>query len=82
MGRGKVVAGMRGTGVLASRSRDDDDGSDCSNRDGFLETLRVGDLLVNFEPEDVEEEDFYYSMKRLARTPRSLLFILRNLCKV
>ena len=61
VGRGSAVPGLRGPGLFPPWPRDDDDGSDCSNRDGFLETLRVGDLLVK-------------KMKTKRRTRRSRRF--------
>ena len=68
MGRGSAVPGLRGPGLFPPWPRDDDDGSDCSNRDGFLETLRVGDLLVKkmkTKRRTRRSRRFFYSQKDL-----------------
>ena len=46
MGRCEAVPRLRCPSVLASRTSHNDDGSDCSNRDGFLKTLRVWNVFV------------------------------------
>ena len=63
MGRGQVVPGMRRPGLLPPRASHDHDGSDCSNRIGFLKALRIGNVFVNRTAENklfyLQEENMF-----------------------